>query len=309
MRIGIDLGGTKIEAIAIDADGRELDRQRVATPAGDYDATLDVIRTLVVSMEAKLGRTATVGVGTPGSVSPSTGLMRNANSVVLNGRRLIDDISTALARTVTTANDANCFTLSEATDGAGAGHAVVFGVILGTGVGGGIAINGRVLNGRNAIAGEWGHNALPRIESIDLPLPGCYCGRAGCIECYLSGPALAADHARHAVAPSDLVTPSSRARTAQDIVHAARSGNAAAHATMQRYYRRLAKSLASVINILDPNIIVLGGGLSNVAEIYEEVPRLLPEFVFADASFTPVVCAKHGDSSGVRGAAWLAKAE
>lgn len=295
LRIGVDLGGTKIEAIALDADGRERARERVPTPRGDYAATLAAIVRLVAGMEDRVGRSATVGVGMPGAVSPATGLVKNANSTWLIGRPFADDLSAALDRPVRVENDANCFALSEAVDGAGAGHRVVFGVILGTGVGGGIVMDGRAIGGRHAIAGEWGHNGLPRVEDVDLPPPPCYCGRAGCIETYLSGPAFARDHAAHGGADGD----------AHAIADAARSGDPIADASLERYVRRLAKGLASVINVLDPDVIVLGGGVSNIDALYERLPSRLPEFVFSDTVTTPVVKNRHGDSSGVRGAAWL----
>ncbi len=294
-RLGIDLGGTKIEAVAIDAAGRELRRERVATPHGEYDATLAAIRTLVDRIEAAVGRGCPVGVGMPGAISTTTGRVKNANSTWLIGRPFVDDLSRVLDRPVRAENDANCFALSEAVDGAGAGKRLVFGVILGTGVGGGIVVDGRIWTGRNAIAGEWGHNGLPRVEDVDLPLPPCYCGRVGCIETWLSGPALAADHRAHGGEAGD----------ARAVAAAARAGDPIARATMDRYARRLAKSLASVINVLDPDVIVLGGGLSNIDELHAAVPPLLPEFVFSDTVATPIVRNRHGDSSGVRGAAWL----
>ena len=247
--------------------------------------------------ESELGISASVGVGIPGTISPATGLVKNANSTWLNGRPFVADVEAAFGREIRVANDANCFALSEAIDGAGAGHGVVFGVILGTGVGGGIAIERTIWNGRQSIAGEWGHNGLPRVAPHDLPLPPCYCGRSGCIEKYLSGPGLAADHAKS--------TGGTSSRQAADIVAAAAAGDAAAGATLDRYCERLARSLASVINVLDPDVIVLGGGLSNVDALYAKVPPLLPRFVFSDDVTTPVVRNHHGDSSGVRGAAWL----
>ncbi|HEY7500699.1 MAG TPA: ROK family protein [Vicinamibacterales bacterium] len=294
MRIGIDLGGTKIEAIALDADGQERFRHRVATPRGDYDQTIEAVKSLVDRAEAVVGRSS-VGIGMPGVVSPATGLVKNANSTWLNGRRLSEDLASCLGRPVRLANDANCFALSEATDGAAARLPIVFGVILGTGVGGGIVIEGRVVTGANAIAGEWGHNALPWPDRDELPGPPCYCGRHGCIETFLSGPGLARDHARVTGASLDPA----------DIVRASANGDAAARATVERYERRLARALASVINVLDPDAIVLGGGLSNIERLYQHVPRLWTEFVFSDAVVTTLVRAKHGDSSGVRGAAWL----
>ena len=295
VRIGVDLGGTKIEAIALDDDGRTLHRRRVATPRDDYDATIEAIRGLVVEVEATLGVGASVGVGMPGSISQATGLVRNANSTWLNGRRFDDDLTAALARPLRFSNDANCFALSEAVDGAGAGHRVVFGVILGTGVGGGIVIDGAVLDGRNGVAGEWGHQSLPRVEPIDLPMPRCWCGRDGCIETYLCGPALLADHRGHG---HDIASTGA-------IVDDARRGDLAAVATLGRYRRRLAKALAMVINVVDPDIVVLGGGLSNVDVLYQGLSDLLGEFVFSDEVTTPIVRNRHGDSSGVRGAARL----
>ena len=302
-RIGLDLGGTKIEAIALDPAGSVLVRQRRPTPAGDYDATVAAIADLVGEVESSLAsamplppaRQATVGVGIPGTISPASGLVKNANSTWLIGRPFDRDLAAALGRPVRVANDANCFALSEAVDGAGAGAAVVFGVILGTGVGGGVAIDGRPLLGRNAVAGEWGHNPLPWPQDEERPGQVCYCGREGCIETFLSGPALAADfHLR-----------SGRAATAQEIVAWAEAGDPAADATLARYEDRLARGLASVINLLDPDVIVLGGGLSNVGRLYEAVPRLWSRYVFSDRVETRLLPPVHGDSSGVRGAAWL----
>ena len=294
MRIGIDLGGTKIEAIALDASGRECFRQRVRTPRGDYAATIEAVASLVDSAEAVVGR-STVGIGMPGVVSPASGLVKNANSTWLNGRPLTEDLTARLSRPVRLANDANCFALSEATDGAAAGLPIVFGVILGTGVGGGLIVDGRVVTGANAIAGEWGHNPLPWPQPGELPGADCYCGRHGCIETFLSGPGIARDHARHAGSTLD----------AAAIVDAAAGGDAAARETIGRYAHRLARGLASVINIFDPHAIVLGGGVSNITQLYERVPRIWGEFVFSDAVATRLVRAVHGDSSGVRGAAWL----
>jgi fructokinase len=294
VRIGIDLGGTKIEAMALDADGRERFRHRVGTPRGDYGATIAAVLSLVAQAERVVGP-ATVGVGMPGVVSPATGLVKNANSTWLNGRPLAEDLAARLGRPVRLANDANCFALSEATDGAAAGEPVVFGVILGTGVGGGLVVNGRVVTGANAIAGEWGHNPLPWPEAGEWPGPSCYCGRTGCIETFLSGPGLARDHEARTGLRLD----------AAAIVAAAESGEAAAGETIERYERRLARGLAAVINVLDPGAIVLGGGVSNISRLYERVPRLWTEFVFSDAIVTRLVRAVHGDSSGVRGAAWL----
>ena len=295
VRIGVDLGGTKIEALAIDAAGRELARRRIASPAHDYAATIEAIRGLVEAIEVGLGARARVGVGTPGAVSPASGLIKNANSTPLNGRPLVADLASALGREVRVANDADCFALSEATDGAGAGHRVVFGVILGTGVGGGLVVDRRLLYGPNAIAGEWGHNELPARTEAGLPETQCYCGRRRCIETYLSGPGLAADHAGAGAVAAD----------AAAIAALARTGDAAAAATLARYARRLASALATVINVVDPDVIVLGGGLSKIDALYAAVPPLLEAFVFSDRCATPIVANRHGDASGVRGAAWL----
>jgi fructokinase len=292
MRFGIDLGGTKIEIAALADDGRELLRERVATPRGDYAATVAAIRDLVQAAEQKLGSGGTVGVGIPGAESRVTGLIKNANSTWLIGQPLRADLEAALGRPVRIANDANCFALSEATDGAAAGAAAVFGVILGTGVGGGIVVSGEVLVGANAIAGEWGHNPLPGEEPFRPP---CYCGRAGCVETFLSGPGLAADH--HRITGTEF--------SAEQIAARAAAGDAACEATLRRYEARLARALAQVINILDPDVIVLGGGLSNLDRLYDRVPRLWGAHVFSDAVATRLVKNRHGDSSGVRGAAWL----
>ena len=297
-RIGIDLGGTKIEILALDGGGAELLRRRVAAPRDDYHATLAAIAALVAEVEHDLGAVpglASVGVGTPGSRSPRTGLLRGSNSVWLNGRPIREDLEARLNRPVAVANDANCFALSEATDGAAADAAVVFGVILGTGVGGGLVVHGRVLEGRNAIAGEWGHNPLPWAAEDERPGPACYCGLAGCIETFLSGPGLAADHARINGGTADAAT----------IVSRADAGDVACMRTLERYESRLGRALAHVINIVDPDVVVLGGGLSNIARLYERVPRLWGAWVFADAVDTRLVRNVHGDSSGVRGAAWL----
>ena len=300
MRIGVDVGGTKIEAIALDRDGRELARRRVATPARDYAKTIDAVRALVVGLERELGAgRARVGVGMPGAISSLTGLVKNANSTPLNGRPLVEDLARALGREIRVENDANCFALSEASDGAGAGRRLVFGVILGTGVGAGIVHDGRVWVGPNAIAGEWGHNEMPSRTEPGLPDTRCYCGRHRCIETFVSGPGLAADHRRHA-------TPGASATLdAAAIAILARSGDADAVATMARFYERLAAALATVINVLDPDIVVLGGGLSNIEPLCDEVRARLPGHVFSDALATPIVRNRHGDSSGVRGAAWL----
>ncbi len=295
MRIGIDLGGTKIEGILLAADGQEIARRRVAAPGGDYAATVDAIRDLALGLEARAGRRCSIGVGTPGALSPSSGLIKNANSTCLIGHRLDADLAAALGRPVRLANDANCFALSEAVDGAAAGAGVVFGVILGTGCGGGIVVGGRVLTGPNAIAGEWGHNPLPWPDDTERPGRACYCGKQGCIETFLSGPALAADHPA-GLAPAAMLS-------------AAAAGDAVAEATLRRYERRLAKSLAQVINFLDPDVIVLGGGISNLDRLYAAVPALWGEYVFSDHVATVLLPPQHGDSSGVRGAAWLWPAE
>lgn len=295
LRIGIDLGGTKIEGVALGEAGRILARLRVPTPQGDYAATLAAVAGLVERIERETGRRGTVGVGMPGAPSRVTGLIKNANSTCLIGRPLQGDLQALLGREVRVANDANCFALSEAVDGAGRGAQVVFGVILGTGVGAGIVVNGRALDGANGIAGEWGHNPLPLPAGDDLPLPACYCGRAGCIETYLSGPGLAMDHAR---CSGELARP-------EGIVAGAAEGDPACEASLARYEQRLARALAGVINILDPDVIVLGGGLSNIERLYQRVPSLWCPHVFSDHVATRLVQARHGDSSGVRGAAWL----
>ena len=296
IRIGVDLGGSKIEALALDAQGRELARRRIASPSHDYALIVVAIRELVTGMEGDLGETARVGIGTPGAVAPGSGLMQNANSTQLNGRPFVFDVARALGREVRVENDANCFALSEATDGAGAGQRLVFGVILGTGVGGGLVHEGRLWLGANAIAGEWGHNEMPARTENALPQTTCWCGRKRCIESYLSGPGLAADHARMMAAPR--LDP-------RQIVRLARQGDASARATMARYAHRLASALATVVNVVDPDVIVLGGGLSGIDELYGELARRLPEHVFSDRCTTPVVANRHGDASGVRGAAWL----
>jgi len=295
LRLGVDLGGTKIELLALDAAGAERSRRRVPTPRGDYAATIDAVAALVRAAEAALGARGTVGVGIPGALSRATGLVKNANSTWLIGRPLQQDLERALDRPVRLANDANCFALSEASDGAGQGAEVVFGVILGTGVGGGIVVNGKILEGPNAIAGEWGHNPLPLPTAEDLPLPACYCGRAGCIETYLSGPGMSADHLRATGVE----------KSALELVAAAAKGDAACEATLARYERRLARALAGAINLLDPDVIVLGGGLSNIERLYARVPQLWGAQVFSDDIRTRLLRHAHGDSSGVRGAAWL----
>ena len=298
-RIGIDLGGTKIEAAALDERGGMRLRRRIATPAGDYAGTIAAIVGLVGGIEREIGSRASVGIGIPGTIVAATGLVKNANSTWLIGQPLGRDVEAALGRPVRFANDANCFALSEAVDGAAAGYGTVFGVILGTGVGGGIAIGGRILVGANAIAGEWGHNPLPAPQPDELPGPPCYCGRSGCIETFLSGPGLAADHRRHGGA----------AIPAAAIATSAAAGDAACRATLDRHADRLARALAGVINILDPDVIVLGGGLSALAYLYDEVPQRWGRHVFSDRVVTRLLPPVHGDSSGVRGAAWLWRPE
>ncbi len=295
MRIGIDLGGTKIELIALDDRGGELLRRRASTPQGNYEATVRGIVALVEQAEAELGQSGSVGVGTPGAVSRATGLMKNCNSTCLNGQPLQGDLQAALRREVRLANDANCFALSEATDGAAAGAQIVFGVIIGTGCGAGVVVNRHILTGANAIAGEWGHNPLPWPRDEERPGPACYCGQAGCIETWLSGPGLSGDLRR--VSGMEL--------SASAIAEQADQGDVACEAAMQRYEDRLARGLAHVINILDPEVIVLGGGLSNIGRLYCNVPRLWGRHVFSDAVVTRLVPPRYGDSSGVRGAAWL----
>jgi fructokinase/N-acetylglucosamine kinase len=316
------LGGTKIEIMALDASGRELLRRRTPTPRADYPATVAAVAALVSQVETELGRQGTIGIGTPGSLSRATGLMKNCNSTFLIGKPFKQDLEAALGREIRLTNDANCFALSEATDGAGAGATVVFGVILGTGVGGGAVVNGRVLHGPNSVAGEWGHNPLPYFQFRNAPAdhegtghhpatgeslvhpwpnqrecngPACYCGKKGCIEAYLSGPALAADHVRYG--GEDL--------PAHEIAQLAAAGYGPCTETLARYEERLARALAGVINILDPDVIVLGGGLSNIERLYSNVPRLWPRYVFSDRVDTELAPPRHGDSSGVRGAAWL----
>jgi fructokinase len=295
MRIGIDLGGTKIEGMALAADGRELLRRRVASPQGNYADSIRAIVHLVEALELETQARGTVGLGIPGTVSPATGLIKNANSTWLIGRPLADDLARALGRPVRLANDANCFALSEATDGAAAGAGVVFGVIIGTGTGGGIVVDGRVLTGVNAIAGEWGHNPMPGMADDERPGAACYCGRSGCIETWLSGPALARDYGGGDGEQLSAIEISSRAAR----------GEERATAALARYERRFARAIASVINLLDPDVVVLGGGLSNIEQLYVNVPALWSAFVFSDRVATRLVRAAHGDSSGVRGAAWL----
>ncbi len=295
IRLGIDLGGSKIELIAFDAAGRERLRRRVPTPRNDYRATLAVIHDLVIQSERELDAGGSVGIGTPGSLSRATGRLRNSNSACLNGQMIVQDLEVLLSRPVRIANDANCFALSEAIDGAASGAEVVFGVILGTGVGAGVVVRGRALSGPNGIAGEWGHNSLPWPRPEELPGPPCYCGKTGCIETFVSGPGLANDHRLSTGAPLET----------EVIVARAESGDAACQSTLVRYEERLARALAHVVNVLDPDVIVLGGGLSNLDRLYENVPRLWSGYVFSDRVDTRLVRNAHGDSSGVRGAAWL----
>jgi fructokinase len=297
-RIGIDLGGTKIAGIILDESGTERGQIRVATPREDYAGTIASIADLVAKLEQQAGTDtggASVGIGTPGALSLRTGLMKNANSTWLNGKSFDRDLAASLGRPVRIANDANCLAVSEATDGAGAGRHVVFAVILGTGCGGGIAIDGLPLTGRNAIAGEWGHNPLPWPVGSENPGPDCYCGKRGCIETFLSGPGMAADH--RAITGQGL--------DAARIAHAAAHGEPGAVATLDRHRDRLARSLATIVNLIDPDIIVVGGGLSQIPSLYQTLPELLSRWCFSDGVATPVVPARHGDASGVRGAAWL----
>jgi len=294
IRIGIDLGGTKTEIIALDERRTELLRRREPTPAGDYRATIALIVRLVRETEIEVGKRGSVGIGTPGALSPATGRIRNSNSTCLNDQPLRTDIERALGREVRLENDANCLALSEAIDGAARSAPTAFAVILGTGVGGGIAINGRPLTGANAIAGEWGHNALPWPQPAELPGPPCYCGKTGCIETFLSGPGLARDYES---ASGEKLAP-------EDIAARAVTDDMASHA-LGRYENRLARGLASVINVLDPHVIVLGGGLSNIERLYTNVPRLWTTWIFSDVVRTKLVRSFHGDSSGVRGAALL----
>jgi fructokinase len=294
-RFGIDLGGTKTEIVGLDDAGAEVLRRRVPTPRDDYQGTLNMIAMLMRDAETELGRRGSIGIGTPGSLSPVTGLLRGSNSVCLNGKPIKTDLETLLGREVRIANDANCFALSEATDGAGRDAEVVFGVILGTGVGSGIVVRGRVLSGPNAIAGEWGHNPLPWPADDERPGPRCFCGQCGCIETFLSGPGLERNH----LASTGHHVP------AQELARSAANGELEATATLLRYEQRLAKALAHVINLLDPDVIVLGGGMSNIDRIYVNVPAQWGKWVFSERVDTRLVRHRHGDSSGVRGAAWL----
>lgn len=298
IRIGVDLGGTKVEVIAIDRDGKELMRERLPTPENDYQQTLQVITALITNAETTLGVSAsstTVGIATPGALSAVTGRLKNSNSVCLNNQPIQQDLEALLQKSVRISNDANCFALSEASDGNAMGASVVFGVIVGTGTGAGIIVNGKLLTGVNAIAGEWGHNPLPWPNETELPGPACYCGKCGCIETFLSGPGL-----RH-----DLKIVSGCDDDAKSIVEKSEQGDAACEAALQRYEDRMARALAHVINILDPDVIVLGGGMSNLKRLYKNVPGIWGQYVFSDRVDTKLLPAKHGDSSGVRGAAWL----
>jgi fructokinase len=295
LRLGVDLGGTKVEVAVLDEAGEFLFRERLPTPQGDYAGTIETIASLIDQAEEQLGRVDSIGVGTPGTTSPNTGLMKNANSVVLNDKPLKYDLETRLNRSVSMANDANCLALSEASDGAAAGARSVFGVILGTGVGGALVFDGKLIMGENAIAGEWGHNPLPWTREGECPGPVCWCGHHGCIEQWLSGPSFARDYQ----------VETGQSLTSPEIIAAVQTGDVDARAALDRYTHRLARALAHLINIFDPEVIVLGGGMSNVASLYEEVPALWDEFVFSDPISTKLVAPKFGDSSGVRGAAML----
>lgn len=294
-RLGIDLGGTKIAGVVLDAGGHLLARSRIPTPKGDYDATLGAVADLVQALEREAGRPCSVGVGMPGSLSPATGLVRNANSHWLIGHPFGADLAARLGREVRVANDADCLAVSEATDGAGAGARVVWAVILGTGAGSGIAVDGKLHAGRNGIAGEWGHNPLPAPRDDERPGPACYCGRHGCVETWVSGSALAADHARR----------NGGGMTAEAVVEAARGGDRAAGETLSRHLERLGRAAAQVVNLLDPDVIVIGGGLSRIPELIAGLQDAMRPHIFSDAFDTPVRASLHGDDSGVRGAAWL----
>ena len=295
LSLGVDLGGTKIEVVALDAQGVIVRRKRIATPQGDYRQSVQAIAGLVVALEDELGISGTVGIGVPGSISPTTGLIRNANSTCLNGKPLKQDVEQLLKRPVAVSNDANCFALSESTDGAAAGASSVFAVIIGTGTGSGMVINGRVINGANGIAGEWGHNPLPWPSSAENPGPDCWCGLQGCIETWLSGPGMTRDHQES----------TGLEMGADLIVAASKDGNQQAEETLQRYEHRLARALAQIINVLDPEVIVLGGGMSNIKRLYTTVPVIWRSYIFSDGINTQLVPPLYGDSSGVRGAAWL----
>jgi len=300
MRIGIDLGGTKIEGIALSEAGEELFRHRILTPQGDYKSTLQSIVDLIIKIETTVGGKGSIGICTPGALSPTTGLLRNSNSVCMNGKAVLTDLQELLQREIRIANDANCFALSEATDGAAKNAAIVFGVIIGTGTGAGIVVDKKVLVGPNAIAGEWGHNPLPWPDASELPGAECYCGKRGCIETWLSGPGIIRDHELHNNASLDNSTLDAKALDSK-----ARFGDEDAIETFQRYENRMARSLAHVINILDPDVIVLGGGMGNIKRLYNNVPDIWGDYVFSDTVSTKLLAPLHGDSSGVRGAAWL----
>lgn len=295
IRLGIDLGGTKIEIIALDEHGKEILRERTPTPQMDYAATLESIKNLITETETTLGTQGSIGIGMPGALSVATGLVKNSNSIALNGKPLKQDLEKNLGREIRITNDANCFALSEATDGAGKNDQIVFGIIVGTGTGGGVVVNKKVLIGPNAIAGEWGHNPLPWPQQNELPGPDCYCGKKGCIETFLSGPGMAGDHLR--VTGNKLSAP--------EIIESLKSGDQDCEATLQRYEDRMARAIAHIINILDPNVIVLGGGMSNIKRLYDSVPGLWGKYVFSDRVDTKLLPPVYGDSSGVRGAAWL----
>ncbi len=295
MRIGVDLGGTKIDGVALDEQGGVLARRRVSTPRGDYDATLAAVAGLVRALEQQTGQSGSVGLGMPGAISPATGLVKNANSTWLIGRALDRDLASLLGRPVRVANDANCFALSEAVDGAGAGARVVFGVIVGTGTGGGVVVDRKVLTGPNAIAGEWGHNPLPWPSPEEWPGPACYCGTTGCVETFLSGPGRSRDYREH----------TGHRIEAPEIAARAESGESAAAEALERYEDRMARALAVVLDVLDPDVVVLGGGMSQLQRLYAGVPRLWQKWAFSDRVDTPLRPPVHGDSSGVRGAAWL----
>ncbi len=298
MRIGIDLGGTKIEVIALSDSGEELFRKRIPTPRGSYPDTLAAIKSLVDDAERATGQKGTVGVGIPGTISPFTGKVKNANSVWLNGQPLDKDLSALLQREVRFANDANCMAVSEATDGAGAGKNIVLALILGTGSGSGIVINGKPHNGANGIGGEWGHNMLPWQDEEEQEVTKnnpCYCGKSGCVEQFVSGTGLCDDYERR----------SGNRLKGDEIVRLAEQGDAVAEQSLQAYERRLAKSLAAYVNVLDPDVIVLAGGVCNIDRLYTNVPKLLGDYIFGRECFTEIKKAVHGDSSGVRGAAWL----
>ena len=294
-RIGIDLGGTKIEGLLLGAEGEEITRERIATPRHDYTGTIDAIAGLVARLDTAATGRASVGIGMPGSLSPATGRVQNANSTWLNGRAFNTDLAAALGRPVRLANDANCFTLSEAVDGAGANARSVFGVILGTGCGGGLVIDGRLVDGPRGIAGEWGHNPLPWAEANEHPGPECWCGHRGCMEAWVSGPGMEADHFRA----------TGSAVTAVEIALEAADGDAAANATLDRHASRLARGLACVVNIIDPEVIVIGGGLSQLRHLYERLPSLMAPHIFSDGTTVAIRQPKWGDSGGARGAAWL----